>query len=431
MTSMKGGSHEHRPPPDLRGTGFVPPAPGASPRSGPTPRPGLAAVLSDEGFRLFFPLAALHAALWPFLWVAVGGYGLPGATDIAPGIWHMHEMLFGSLGAALLGFLTTAFPEWTDTRPLRGRALWALAGLWGLARVIGLIGLDLLSPLAALGDLGWIGALFGYALWLSARKRTDQLLAFLLWIAAFFVAETAARIAMIAGDSYGAGEAVKTAGLVFLGFLGLALARITVPVTNLVLDPSEETSPFRPHPGRLNLAPGLVALALAGRVLGLSEAVTGWLLIAAGAAFLDRMAEGFIGHAARRVEILALMLPSGLAGAGLIWLGAVGLGAPLGAAGGWHLVLMGGLGLAMLAVLSIAGLFHSGKTLPVPRVIGGAIAALLGACALRIAPELDLIDALAGHLAASALWAVAFGLWFWRYWPLLSDPATLGQHEGC
>lgn len=57
---------------------------------------------------------------------------------------------------------------------------------------------------------------------------------------------------------------VYIGALVYLGLLGLVLARITVPVTNLVLDPSEETSPYRPHPGRRNLAPGLVALAVAG-----------------------------------------------------------------------------------------------------------------------------------------------------------------------
>ncbi|MEZ5685309.1 MAG: NnrS family protein [Paracoccaceae bacterium] len=411
--------------PDLRGTGFQPPQALA------TARPGLAAVLSDEGFRLFFPLAALHAALWPFLWVAVGGYGLWGATRIAPSVWHMHEMLFGAFGAALLGFLTTAFPEWTDTRPLRGRALWALAGVWGVARAIGLIGLDALGPLAALCDLGWIAALFGYGLWLSWRKRSDQLAAFLFWIAVFFAAQAQTRFAMWAGDSVAAGEAVKTAALVFLALLGLALARITVPVTNLVLDPSEETSPFRPHPGRLNLAPGLIALVVAGRAIGLSETVEGWLLIAAGAAFLDRVAEGFVGRAALRAELLGLMLPAALAGAGLIWLGAGALGAPLAPAGGWHLALMGGLGLAVLAVLSIAGLFHAGQTLPVPGAVKAAIAAHLGATGLRLAPELGAVDPFAAHLGAALLWAGAFGLWLWRYWPLLSDPETLGRHEGC
>lgn len=413
------------PIPNLRGTAYVPPA------ELPIPRPGLAAVISDEGFRLFFPLAAVHAALWPFLWVAVQGYGLAGATEMTPGVWHMHEMIWGSFGAALIGFLTSAFPEWTDTPKLQGRALWVLAGLWGVARGIGLFGLDLLTPVAALADLGWIGGLIFYGARISWQKRTDRLLAFLCWLVAFGAVEAMARWHMIRGDAWEAGEAMRLGGLVFLGLLGLALARIAVAVTNLVLDPTEQTSPFRPHPGRLNLAPGLVALAAVAQAAGVSPAVAGWLLLAAGAGFIDRMAEGFVGRAALRAEILALSLPAGLAGAGLIWLGVVRIGAPLAEAGGWHLALMGGLGLATLAVLSIAGLFHAGHSLPFGRPVKAAMAALLAATACRIWPEIAGSDALALHVASATLWALAFGLWLRAYWPILSDPETLGRHEGC
>src|SRR5690606_25837381 len=84
-------------------------------------------VLSDEGFRIFFPLSALYAALWPLAWVALWGFDLPFARNIPPGVWHANEMVFGAWGAALLGFLTTAAPEWTDTPRLRGGALWVLA----------------------------------------------------------------------------------------------------------------------------------------------------------------------------------------------------------------------------------------------------------------------------------------------------------------
>ena len=414
------------PIPNLSGTGFVPVEVIKAQMRPPRHR-----VISDEGFRLFFPLAAFHAALWPFLWVALQDYALLGATKIAPTVWHMHEMLFGAFGAALIGFLTTAWPEWTDTAPLRGRALWGLAGLWGGARIIGLLGLDALTPFAALCDLGWIAALVVYGLRLSWRARTDTLLAFLAWLSAFAAFEAVTRAQMTLGDSFAATEAVKTAGLVFLGLLGLALSRITVPVSNLVLDPSGATSPYRPHPGRLNLASGLVALVIAARIAGASEAVTGWLMIAAGAAFLDRLAEGFIGRAALRAEIVALMLPSALAGAGLIWLGAVGLGADLSTAGGWHLALMGGLGLAVLAVMSISGLFHTGHSLPLPGAVRGTLTLLLASVVLRLAPETDLLDPFHAHLAASVIWAAGFAVWLWRYLPLLADPETLGDHDGC
>src|SRR5690606_32851323 len=125
----------------------------------PRPAPPLHVVLGDEGFRLFFPLAALYAALWPFQWVLVFGLDLPFARDTPPSLWHAHEMIFGAYGAALLGFVTTAVPEWTDTPCLRGRRLYVLAGLWGVGRLVGFLGADALGVVGALADIGWLALL--------------------------------------------------------------------------------------------------------------------------------------------------------------------------------------------------------------------------------------------------------------------------------
>src|SRR5690606_21018033 len=273
----------------------------------PPPRPQpLRVVLADEGFRLFFPLTALYAALWPFQWVLVFGLDLPFARANAPGLWHAHEMVFGAFGAALLGFITTAIPEWTDTERLRGRRLYVLAALWGVGRLVGFLGADALNLLGAAADIGWLVLLAAYVVWASWVKRTDRLLAFLYWIAGLLACLVVTRYGFHIADHEVAQWGLRLAGFVFLGLLGVALARITVPVTNQVLDPSEETSPFRPHPGRVTLAPGLVAVLIAGEALGFSAEVTGYLAIAAGAAFLDRAGEVFVGREAFRTELMAL-----------------------------------------------------------------------------------------------------------------------------
>lgn len=374
-------------------------------------------ILSDEGFRLFFPLAALHAALWPLVWVALWSFDLPLARDVAPGIWHANEMIFGAWGAALIGFLTTAAPEWTDTPRLRGRALWGLAAMWGAARIAGALGADALVLPAMLADLGWQAALILYLLRISWMKRTTRVLSFAGWLTALMAACLMARLAMLAGGD--AAWWLRVSGLVYLGLLGLALARITVPVTNAVLDPSEKTAPFRPHPGRLNLPSGLVTLALVAELAGLSPAVTGWLWIAAGAGFMDRMAEGFVGREAFRAEIMVLMGAAGFAGAGLLTLGAAGLGAPWGVAGPLHLALMGGLGLGVLAVLAIAGRFHTGQGLGLNLSTRAGLVLAGTAALLRALPEMGLAPWPPGplHLLASVLWAAAFLLWLADYWP--------------
>ena len=343
-------------------------------------------VLADEGFRLFFPLAAVHAAAWPLLWVVAFGFSLPLAHAIPPGLWHVHEMIIGTFGAALIGFITTAVPEWTDTARLRGRALLVLAGLWGTARLIGLFGVEALGVVGAVCDLFWLGALVGYIAKVSLEKRTTRLVGFLFWISCLLLTEAATRYAFLHIDTMMdvATRAAHLSGLVFLGILGIALARITVPVTNLVLDPTEDTSPFRPHPGRMNLAPALVAVLMFAEAVGLSQPTTGYLFIAAGAAFMDRIAEAFIGREIVRSEILVLAGSSAFAGLGLMLIGGARLGLPISELPGLHLAFMGGLGLGVLAVFSIAGLRHTGQALWFVRRTRIALLLLVAATLLRV-----------------------------------------------
>jgi uncharacterized protein involved in response to NO len=88
---------------------------------------------------------------------------------------------------------------------------------------------------------------------------------------------------------------------------------------------------------------------------------------------------------------------------------------------------MGGLGLGILAVFCIAGLMHTGGTLPFGRAAKLALLCLIAGTALRVAPDLGYL-ALPGpaHGAASIVWAAAFLIWLKAYWPAISDPATMG-----
>ncbi|MEM1046831.1 MAG: NnrS family protein [Pseudomonadota bacterium] len=384
--------------------------------TGPTPG------IVDEGFRLFFPLAAVYAAVWPVIWVVALGFDLPLATRVSPSLWHAHEMLVGAFGAALIGFVTTAAPEWTDTEPLRGRPLWMLAVLWGAGRVVGAFGWDGMGIAGAVVDLAWMLILIAYLLRLSVLRATDRLLAFVFWLSILVMCTAATRFAFASDDMELASASVHWIGFAYLGLLGIALSRITVPVTNLILDPSEETAPFRPHPGRVNLAPGLVLVALSGDVIGLSPAVAGFLVCAAGAAFLDRLAEHFIGRAAFRAEILLLGGASGLAGIGLLMTGAARLGAPWSEVAGFHVALMGGLGLGVYAVFCIAGLLHTDRPLGLPAAARAGGAMLAAAVALRILPDLGVTLPGPMHGFAALVWAGGFLAWLFAYWPLFRHP---------
>jgi uncharacterized protein involved in response to NO len=92
-------------------------------RAGSRYRPWSGPALFSAGFRPFFLLAGIWAALALPLWlVMLGGHlGLPSVFD--PVAWHTHEMLFGFVQAAVAGILLTAVPNWTGRMPIRAGAL--------------------------------------------------------------------------------------------------------------------------------------------------------------------------------------------------------------------------------------------------------------------------------------------------------------------
>ncbi len=342
-------------------------------------------------------------------------------------------MIFGAFGAALAGFILSAMPEWTGTRRVTGPVLLWLALPWALARGVGLSGAEALLPLAAACDLVLFGALALYALGLAWTRPAARLWGFAFWLAALAAAAAATRWGFAVADPALAARALWAGLLVFLVLLSLATARILPVVLNIALDPTRSTTPFRPHPGRRNLAAGLVALALAGDLAGLSPAVQGYLLLGAGAAFLDRIGDAFVGRAFFRAEVLALAGTAACAGLGLGLAGLerLGLLAGFGAAA-THVLAMGALGLAVMAVFAISGLLHTGRPLAMSPAARLGLALVPVATALRVLPAVmpEVAPAAAAHAAASVVWAAAFLVWLAAYWPALSDPVARA-HEDC
>jgi uncharacterized protein involved in response to NO len=89
----------------------------------------------------------------------VTGTALPSRFD--PLAWHIHEMLFGFVMAAVAGFLLTAIPNWTGRPPVSGSPLAWLAGLWLLGRISCLVSEFVLPSLAVAADLSFPVVLVG------------------------------------------------------------------------------------------------------------------------------------------------------------------------------------------------------------------------------------------------------------------------------
>src|SRR6516225_1256226 len=78
------------------------------------------AILS-YAFRPFFLFGALWAAAAVAVWLPMlrGHVVLPSA--FTPIEWHVHELIYGYVLAAVAGFLLTATPSWTGRLPVVGK----------------------------------------------------------------------------------------------------------------------------------------------------------------------------------------------------------------------------------------------------------------------------------------------------------------------
>src|SRR4051812_13345883 len=113
------------------------------------------AVLS-YGFRPFFLLGTIFAGIAVLLWLPMFHGDIALRTAFAPRDWHVHEMLYGYLPAAMTGFLLTAIPNWTGRLPIQGTPLLALVIVWIAGRLAVALSADIGWAAAALIDIGFL-----------------------------------------------------------------------------------------------------------------------------------------------------------------------------------------------------------------------------------------------------------------------------------
>ncbi len=395
------------------------------------------------GFRPFFLFAALSAPLFIGLWIAFLAFGLPlPAVAGGPFVWHAHELIFGVALAAVAGFALTAIPEFTVTPAFGQAATRRLAALWLAGRIAfwssGLLGAPVLAVSAA-AHLGLLGSL---AWLLAPRLRRDperRHLAF-LWALAALAACVAGFYAETFLDAHpGANPArwLHAALGVLMMLIVVAMSRISMRIVNAALeeraaDPATGVTTnieYRARPPRRNLAIFCIGLTTLAELVAPGARIGGWLALAAAAALLNLLNDWHVGRALFRRWPLILYGVYVLMAAGYALMGAALVLDGGFFSAGRHLAAVGAMGLAIYAVLCIAGRMHCGLPLDErPWVPIGAWLIVAGTL-LRAATALP--GAPAALLALSGLlWSAAFAIYAWRMAPLfLASRADGGS--GC
>jgi uncharacterized protein involved in response to NO len=373
------------------------------------------------GFRPFYLLGALFAALGIPLWVAVfaGAASLP--QGLPPQTWHAHEMVFGFALAIIAGFLFTAVRNWTSQPTPTGAHLAALAGLWMAARiafVAGAPGLGLLIELAFL-------LLVAIALLrplLRSRNRRNYFVGVL-----FAVLAAADLLFWAAGQGLAGGvnpDTVVRFGLYLVATLTFVIGGRVIPM--FTANGARGVRQFR-H-ARLDeaaIAASVVAFAL--ELSGVSGALLA--LVAVAAAVLQAIR-------------LAGWGPQGTLDKPILWIlhasyGWAAVGFALMAAGalGWvprtlsvHAFSVGLVGGLIIGMITRTALGHTGRMLVAGRSETAMYAMVQLAALLRVFGPL----VAPGHTPrfielSSVLWAAAFLLYLVVYWPRLTRPRIDGR----
>lgn len=373
------------------------------------------------GFRPFFLAAGLWAAAAIGIWIAALTWGLRLPTRFDPLTWHIHEMLFGFVLAAIAGFLLTAIPNWTGRHPVRGTLLGVLAGLWVMARIDSLACAWIPAWLAIVADIAFplgLAVIVAREIIIARNRRNMPL------IAPVIVLGAANLLVDLSMEGYGtlAGYGWRAALAAILILISVVGGRIVPSFTrNWLIKRKVDSLPAAAGTvDRISL--GMLHAALMIWVFLPQARLTAIALLAGAAVNLWRLLRW--RGIATRSEPLLLVLHAGYCWlvAGVAALGAATLDSAFPLSAAIHALTAGAIGTMILAVMTRVTRGHTGRELSADPATSVIYVLVILAAAVRIAAALA-VGARGNLLIASALlWIGAFGLFALRYGPLLIRP---------
>jgi uncharacterized protein involved in response to NO len=385
-------------------------------------------VLFNYGFRPFFLLNGIFAALVIVLWLARLRGAVPVGAGHNPMLWHAHELLFGFGGAAIAGFLLTAVSAWTGRLPVQGAKLGLLVATWLLGRVAMAWGEALAAELTILLELSFPVFLAAVVIReiVAGKSRNNYFLAVV--IALFPLAD----LLYLLGYT---GILNSSVALIAI-YLVLHLVMVLITLIGGRIIPSFTANWLRARQEKRlprsaawlerTIIPLTVAVALAD-IWSPLPAVTGVLALCAALAHGWRLANwrGLATWPEPLLGVLHLGYAWLVVGYGL--LGSAELTAAVPRSAALHALTVGAMGTMILAVMSRVALGHTGRPLHAARLTVAAYALVSLAAGLRIAAPLSGSGYMALIDLSGGVWIVAFAIFSWIYWPILLGPRVDGK----
>jgi uncharacterized protein involved in response to NO len=384
-------------------------------------------TLFAYGFRPFFLAAGCWAAFGILLWLPqyTGQLTLP--TYFSALDWHIHEMLYGYVAAAIGGFLLTAIPNWTGRLPVNGWPLAGLAALWLAGRAAILLSMTIGGVAAAAIDVAFLVTLAAVAAREIIAGKNWRNLRVLIVLGVLILGNVVfhAEVLVNGAADYGIRIAIAAA----IAMIMVIGGRIVPSFTNNWLT--------RNNPGRLPVpfarydmvAIGASAAALLAWIAAPAHPLPGALLLVAGILQAVRLARWAGERTIADRLVLVLHVGYAFVPLGFLLIGASTWTALVPPSAGVHAWSAGAVGLMTLAVMTRASLGHTGE----PLQAGPATQAIYGF--VLLAAVLRIVAAFAGSFVmiefAGVAWIAGFTLFVLLYGPLLAMRKPGSAEAGC
>jgi uncharacterized protein involved in response to NO len=372
-------------------------------------------ALLTYGFRPFFLASGIWAVFGILLWIPQMRGDLTLPTHFTPLDWHVHEMLYGYVAAAIAGFLLTAIPNWTGRLPVNGAPLAGLALLW-LAGRLALMASAIIGGLAAaVIDIAFLTTLAAVAAREIVAGRNWRNLRVLVVLGVLITGNVVFHAEVLLHGAANCGIRIAVAAVIML--ISLIGGRIIPSFTNNWLtrhNPGRLPAPF----SRIDLATlAVTAIALTAWIVAPAHPAAGALMAAAGLLQAVRLAR-WMGYRTL-ADRLVLVLHVGYAfvPVGFLLLGVSAWSEATPVSAGIHAWTTGAIGIMTVAVMTRATLGHTGQSLQAGHGTQAIYAMVLLSAGLRIAAAFD--GSVIMLELAGAAWVAAFACFVLFYGPLL------------
>ena len=381
-----------------------------------------------QAFRPFFLGGTCFSIFALILW----SLQLNGGLNFSPYgntyFWHIHEMIFGFVGAIIVGFLLTAVQNWTGLRATHGIELKLLFFTWLTARILMLTNIALLSIPLIIIDTGFYLAAAGFMAQLVWRSKNSRNYFFVPVLVGLASLNLIAHLSIMESNPAWLTWATRSTIFLIMFIITVITGRVLPMFTaNGTQTKKAENKLWLEHLV-LGASLGILLTQLAN--LQLEKFGTAIGVLFSFAAFLNAYRSlRWRPWVTVKVPIVwSLHLAYWFIPLAYVLFALHFFGFDVTYSTALHALTVGVIGSLILAMIARIALGHSGRPIQPPAFMSLSFIAIALAGLVRIiaglAPQWLPVN---GYVLATALWAFAFGAYVFFYTRILITPRSDGR----